>query len=271
MPFTNAFVTGGGGGLGRGFALELARRGCNVFVTDVDADAAAETARLVRELGPKAGSARCDVRDPAAFEAAAAEADASVGPIDLCVNNAGVMVGGDIGSMTLERWHLAIDINLWGAIHGAHVFTPRFKARGGGAFINVASISGVLATPETAPYNISKAGILSLSETMFAELDRFGIRTTVLCPSAVRTGIFDAMQTTNPVHVKLARKNATQGGPREPAEVASITLDAAERGELYVFPQTDAKLAWWAKRYFPGWFARFSRTARNREWFEKAV
>lgn len=271
MSFTNAFITGAGGGLGRAFALDLARRGANVFVTDVKLEAAEETARLAREIGVNAGATTCDVRDPEAFEAAAAAAEAAVGPIDLCVNNAGVMVGGDIGSLTIAQWHLAIDINLWGTIHGAHVFTPRFKARGGGKFVNVASISGVLASPETAPYNVSKAGIISLSETMYSELDRWKIGTTVLCPTAVRTGIFDAMQSSNPMHKRLALKNASQGGPREPSEVARITLDAADDGILYVFPQLDAKAAWAAKRHFPRLFAWFSRTARNREWLEKSA
>ncbi len=271
MGFTNGFVTGAGGGLGRAFALDLARRGANVFVTDVKLEAAEETARLARELGVKAAAATCDVRSVEAFEAAAARAEAELGPIDVCVNNAGVMVGGDIGSIPIEHWHLAIDINMWGAIHGTHVFTPRFKARGGGRFVNVASIAGILATPETAPYNVSKAGIIALSETAYAELDKFGIGTTVLCPTAVRTGIFDAMTSTNPMHKKLALKNAAQAGPREPSDVARITLDASERGTLYVFPQPDAKLGWAAKRWFPRLFAWFSRTARNREWLEKTA
>lgn len=226
---------------------------------------------MARDLGVKADACVCDVRDPVAFESAAARAEAAIGPIDVCVNNAGVMVGGDIGSMPLDRWHLAIDINLWGAIHGAHVFTPRFKARGGGRFLNVASISGVLATPETAPYNVSKAGIIALSETMYAELDKWRIATTVLCPTAVRTGMFESMVSTNPMHKRLALKNSTQAGPREASDVARIGLDACARGTLYVFPQPDGKAGWFVKRHFPRFFAWFSRTARNREWLENTA
>ncbi len=272
MRFERAFVTGGGSGLGRAFALELASRGASVCVTDVRADTVAQTAELVKAAGVPALGLACDVRDGAAVEAAVAEAERALGPIDLCVNNAGLMVGGDIGSIPLEEWKLAIDVNLWGTIHGLHAFTPRFRERGRGHFLNVASISGVLASPETAPYNATKAAIVSLTETAYAELGKWGVGATVLCPSGVKTGIFEAMRSPNPVHRKLAEKNAAQGGgPREPGAVARVALDAAARGDLYVFPQMDAKAIWLAKRLLPRAFSSLARTARNNEWLEKAA
>lgn len=271
MKFTAAFITGAGGGLGRAFALDLARRGANVFVTDVKLEGAEETARLARELGVRASAAGCDVRDAKSVEAAAAKAEAELGPIDLCVNNAGVMVGGDIGGLSLDDWRFAVDVNLWGTIHGFHAFTPRFKERRRGHFLSVASIAGIISTPETAPYNVTKAAIISLSETAYGELGKWDVGTTVLCPTAVKTGIFDAMRSDNPMHKKLALKNAASPGPREPSDVARIAVDAAERGRLYVFPQPDAMAAWYAKRWFAGLFARFSRYARTSELLERSV
>ena len=73
------------------------------------------------------------------------------------------------------------------------------------------------------------------------------------------------------MHRKLAEKNAAQGGPRDPVEVARITVDAALDGKLYVLPQFDAKAGWLVKRWFPRWFAQLSRTARNREWLERSA
>jgi NAD(P)-dependent dehydrogenase (short-subunit alcohol dehydrogenase family) len=126
MEFRCAFVTGGGSGLGRAFALELARRGAAVCVTDVHEESAQATAELVRGLGAPAMSLACDVRDARAVEAAIEAAERELGPLDLCVNNAGVMVGGDIGAIPLDEWRLSIDVNLWGNIHGVHVCAPRF-------------------------------------------------------------------------------------------------------------------------------------------------
>ena len=271
MDFRCAFVTGGGSGLGRAFALELARRGASVCVTDVQEESARATAELARALGVPAMGLACDVRDARAVEAAIDAAEGELGPLDLCVNNAGVMVGGDIGAIPLGEWRLSIDVNLWGNIHGVHACAPRFKARGRGHFLNVASIASVLAAPETAPYNVTKAAILSLTETVYAELGKWGVGATALCPTAVRTGIFEAMRSSNPVHRKLAEKNAAQVGPRDPDVIARVALDACERGDLYVFPQPDAKAIWLVKRLFPAVFSRFARTARNRQWLEKSV
>jgi short-subunit dehydrogenase len=118
---------------------------------------------------------------------------------------------------------------------------------------------------------VTKAAILSLTETVYAELGKWGVGATALCPTAVRTGIFEAMRSSNPVHRKLAEKNAAQVGPRDPDAIARIALDACERGDLYVCPQPDAKAIWLVKRIFPAVFSRFARTARNREWLEKSV
>lgn len=269
--FSHALVTGGGGGLGRGFALDLARRGLDVTITDVSRDGAEETAEKVRGLGRSAHVEPLDVRDAAAFEQVAERAEATLGPVDFVVNNAGIMVGGGIGQLTLEQFRRVIDINLFGVIHGYHVFTPRFRERQRGHFVNVASIAGILSTPETSPYNISKAGVISLSETAYAELGKWNIGTTVLCPSAVRTGLMDRIESDNPMHRRLALKNAAQGGPRDPEHVAHITVSAAFADELYVFPQLDAAMAWRVKRLFPRSFARLARLARNRAWLEKSA
>jgi NAD(P)-dependent dehydrogenase (short-subunit alcohol dehydrogenase family) len=271
MSFRCALVTGGGSGLGRAFALELADRGAAVCVTDVREDTARATAEEATRRGVPALGLACDVRSAAAVEDAVRAAERALGPLDLCVNNAGVMVGGDLGEIPLDDWRLAIDVNLWGNIHGVHACAPRFKERGRGHFLNVASIAGVLAAPETGPYSVTKAGILSLTETTYAELGKWGVGATALCPSAVRTGIFDAMRSSNPLHKKLAEKNAALAGPREPEAIARIALDACERGELYVFPQPDAKAIWLAKRLMPGVFSRLARTARTRRWLERTV
>ena len=122
-------------------------------------------------------------------EALAAEADRAFGGTDLVVNNAGVAVGGPVGAVPLDDWKWIFGVNLWGVIYGCHVFVPRFKAQGHGHVINVASAAGLLSAPEMGPYNVTKAGVVALSETLAAELSGTGVGVTVLCPTFFRTNI----------------------------------------------------------------------------------
>jgi len=271
MEFTHAFVTGAGSGLGRAFALELAARGASVCCTDVRLETATATAELVRARGVRAIGLACDVSQLDDVERAVGIAERDLGPLDICVNNAGIIATGELGTIPIADWRAVVDINLWGTIHGIHVCAPRFKLRKRGHFLNVASIAGVLASPETAPYNVTKAAVISLTETAFAELGKWEIGATVICPSAVKTGFFDSMRGSSQAHRKLAEKNATQSGPRDPEAIARIAIDACESGTLYVFPQPDAKAVWYAKRLMPSWFSRLARRARTQRWLEKSV
>jgi NAD(P)-dependent dehydrogenase (short-subunit alcohol dehydrogenase family) len=265
-PYT-AYITGAASGIGRALALELAPRGARMVLCDLNLAGAEETAHLVSRAGGKAIATVCDVGVLEDVIRVADLAERELGPVDFCANNAGIVVAGNIGELPIEAWRKIVDVNLWGVIHGAHVFTPRFKSRRRGKFLNVSSIAAFLSTPETAPYNVTKSAVLSLSETMSAELGKFGIDTTVLCPSAVRTAIFDGLEE-GAVHKKLAQLQARSRGPRDASEVARITLRAVDRGELYVLPQGDAKALWLLKRLVPGLYTRITREARTREWLE---
>jgi NAD(P)-dependent dehydrogenase (short-subunit alcohol dehydrogenase family) len=267
LPYT-AYITGGASGIGRALAVELGARGSRVLVCDIQQTLAEETAHLVEKAGGRAIARACDVGKLEDVASAADFGERAFGPFDFCANNAGIVVAGEIGEIPIETWRRVVDVNLWGVIHGAHVFTPRFRVQGRGKFLNVSSIAGFLATPETAPYNVTKSAVLSLSETMSAELGKYGIDTTVLCPSAVRTSIFDSLAK-GAVHRALAEKQARSAGPRGPDEVARITLAAVDRGQLYVLPQMDAQALWLVKRMVPRLFTRLSREARTREWMEK--
>ena len=184
-----AVVTGAGSGLGRAFCLELAARKARILAADINLAAAEETVRLVEAAGGKAIAHRCDVADPEQVEGLATTIEEAYGAADLVINNAGVAVGGTIGKVPLEDWRWIMGINLWGVIYGCHVFAPRFKSRGNGHIINVASAAGLLAAPEMGPYNVTKSGVVALSETLSAELAGTGVVVTVLCPTFFKTNI----------------------------------------------------------------------------------
>lgn len=253
---THAIVTGAGSGIGRGFAEELARRGGRVVCADIDATAAKETVRRIEAAGGDAIAVRCDVSaepDIVDLEAAAREWFGCAA--DLVVNNAGIGAGGrPVGETSLDDWHRTLGVNLWGVIHGCHVFVPAMRAARRGGIVNVASAAGFVAAPRMAPYNVSKAGVVSLSETLAAELAGTGVAVTVLCPTFVRTNIFDGELIDRDAS-QVARRVASVVG-FSPERVARTTLDAHDRGRLYVLPQPDAQLLWRAKRMLPGPYAR---------------
>ncbi|WP_309646861.1 SDR family NAD(P)-dependent oxidoreductase [Nocardioides sp.] len=246
-----AVVTGAGSGIGRSFALELARRGGSVVVSDVDEPSARRTAGMVEDAGGKALALGCDVSDADAVATLARDAaDWFAGPPTLVVNNAGVGAGGDlVGEVPLEDWQWTLGINLWGVIHGCHVFAPLLREAGGGGIINVASAASYAAAPRMAAYNVSKAGVLALSETLAAELAGSGVHVSVLCPTFVKTNIIEAGRITSASGSLAGTLMKVTG--MSPDRVARTCLDAHDRGALYVMPQLDAKATWELKRHAP--------------------
>lgn len=251
-----AVVTGAGSGIGRALAVELGRRGGQVVCADIDESTAAETVRLVADAGGSALALRCDVSSSDAVESLRDRAtDWLGGTPTLVANNAGIGAGGhSVGVATLEDWKRTIDINLWGVVHGCHHFLPAMKAAGEGAVINVASAAGFAAGPRMAAYNVSKAGVMSLSETLAAELAGSGVRVTVLCPTFVKTNIFGGELIEEGAANTAARIAKAVG--MSPEKVAGMTLDGCDKGRLYVVPQIDAKAIWLAKRLTPTTHAR---------------
>ena len=138
---THAVVTGAGSGIGRAFALELARRGGQVLCADIDLASARETAEQINAAHGQAWATTCDVGKLTAVEKLAKTAQAKFGqPADLVINNAGIGTGGKlIGDTSMEDWRATMDVNLWGVIHGCHVFAPALRQLGRGAIINVGS------------------------------------------------------------------------------------------------------------------------------------
>lgn len=252
----DAVVTGAGSGIGRSFAIELARRGGRVVCADLDETAAKETATAIESAGGEALVVACDVADVAQVQALHDTAlDWLSGAPRLVVNNAGIGAGGKVvGEAPLADWQRTLGVNLWGVINGCHVFVPTLRAAGRGGVINVASAASFTAAPRMGAYNVSKAGVVSLSETLAAELAGTGIAVTVLCPTFVKTNIFDG-ELIDPGAAGLARRVARIAG-FSADRVARTTLDAHDKGRLYVVPQLDAQLLWRTKRLLPAPYTR---------------
>jgi len=257
---SRAVVTGAASGIGQAFAVELAARGGTVVVSDIDMVGAQRTVEVITDQGGMATAVHCDVSKLDDVHALAASARDFFGDEPtLVVNNAGVGAGGPlIGDAPIDDWQWTLGINLWGPIHGCHVFTPilREAARNGqaGGIINVASAASFGAAPRMAAYNVSKAGVLSLSETLAAELAGTGVNVSVLCPTFVKTNIV----TNGRINERSSSAASTlmRWTGMSPAKVVRICLDTHDRGGLYVLPQLDAKVGWQIKRTVPGLYTR---------------
>ncbi|EDX90243.1 SDR family NAD(P)-dependent oxidoreductase [Alcanivorax sp. DG881] len=258
-PSKNAYavVTGAGSGIGRSFALELAKRGGAVVCADVNLEAAQETVALLEAQGAKGFAIHCDVGEAGQVKKLAEESEALLGhPVTMVINNAGVGLGGKFDELSLDDWKWCMHVNLWGVIHGCHYFVPGFKKQGRGAIINVASAASYTAAPEMSAYNVTKAGVRALSETLFSELARDNIRVNVLCPTLVPTNIIKNGRIPGR-YSKLADHALMNYAMTTSDDVAKLTLNRLDKGELYTTPQVDAKLFWMMKRASPNFYAKF--------------
>ncbi|OBK72764.1 SDR family oxidoreductase [Mycobacterium sp. 1274761.0] len=251
-----AVITGAGSGIGAAFAVELARRGGRVVCSDIDETAARATADDITGAGGEALAVRCDVtRLDDVFALADAAQNWFAAPPSLVINNAGVGAGGaPIGAIDIDDWNWVLGVNLWGPIHGCQVFAPILRDAGYGGIINVASAAAFGAAPGMAAYNVSKAGVLSLSETLAAELSGTGVHVTALCPTFVKTNIVGSGRISDKSTQMADRLMRWTGF--SPQRVARTCLDTLDRGGLYCMPQPDARIGWAIKRFTPTVYTR---------------
>lgn len=265
-------ITGAGSGLGRALALRLAERNAaRVVLADIDRVGAEDSAERVRRAGGQAWVVECDVREWDQVGALADQARRHLGSVDLVANNAGVAAGGWFGETPLEDWRWVLDINLWGVIHGCRAFVPTMREQGRGWLLNVASAAGLLCMPQFAAYNVSKAGVIALSETLHTELAHTDVTVTVLCPSFFATNIAKSARGTD-VHTRDLVQRLMDASTLSAGDVADQALLALERRELYAVPMRHAKAAWWAKRRAPQAFHGLVGFAREhmRRWEARA-
>jgi NAD(P)-dependent dehydrogenase (short-subunit alcohol dehydrogenase family) len=216
-----AVITGGGGSIGRATALQLAREGAAIGIIELDEAAGLETTRQVRELGRPAQLALADIGRFEEIEAALAQIAAALGPPTLLVNNAASTAAGSLATTSVEAWHREVEINLNGAYHCIRAVVPSFKARGGGAIVNIASVNALRYFGNPA-YSAAKAGMINLTYSVATEYGPAGIRCNAICPGSVRTSAstWKARQEKDPkVFERLARWYPL-GRVAEPEDVA---------------------------------------------------
>jgi NAD(P)-dependent dehydrogenase (short-subunit alcohol dehydrogenase family) len=255
-----AVITGGASGLGREFANKAAELGMHLVLADVQQDALDQARAELEARGVQVLAMLCDVRKGEQVQALADATMAKFGAVHLVFNNAGVGSGGLIWENSEADWEWVLGVNVWGVIHGVRIFTrlmldcakrdPAFE----GHIVNTASMAGLLNAPTMGVYNVSKHAVVSLSETLYHDLQlvEAPISASVLCPYFVPTGISqshrnrpeDVKMTAGPTASQMAAQamtvKAVESGKVSAADVAQMTFDAIAAGQFYIYSHPGA-------------------------------
>ena len=262
FPAKRAFVTGAASGLGFAIADCLARDGWTLGLLDLSAARLEQALARLRQSGAHDVTGfPGDVASPPFVEGAIADFVGRYGGLDVLVNNAGVAVAGAVELTPVDDWRWIVDINLLGVVWGCRAALPVLKRQGDGLVLNVASSAGFAAAPQMAAYNVTKAGVIALTETLVAELAGTGLQVSVAMPGFFRTHLLDDMRAP-PEESRLAHHLMDHSG-HEPDEAAAALLAAANAGETWIVWPREYRMAWRLKRWFPGWFLRRVQAFRD--------
>jgi NADP-dependent 3-hydroxy acid dehydrogenase YdfG len=255
-------ITGGGSGLGRALARLYAKRGWRIAISDLSAERSADLAKELTEAGCEVLAQVCDIRKAEDLQTFVDDIVAKFGRIDVFVNNAGVAGSGSLEQTSFDDWEWMIDIDLMGVVRGCKAVVPVLRKQGFGHVVNVASIAGVVAGPMMASYNVAKAGVISLSESLRKDLSGTGVEVSVVCPSFFTSDLHSTARTLNADQQRIVTKMINKA-TYTADDIAAIVASAIDAKRFMVLPQKDAKLMWWFKRIAPErfhhWIVKKSR------------
>jgi len=251
-----AIVTGGASGIGRALAEELAKRGCEVVLADRQIEVAEEVASGIRTLaGGKATAANLDVTDFPALQQLVNDTVERTGRLDYMFNNAGIAIGGSVRDYGIQEWNQVIDVNLRGVVNGVQAAYCIMMKQGFGHIVNTASMAGLIPSPGTVAYSMTKHAVVGLSKSLRAEAAILGIRVSALCPGVIRTPILYGGGLYGKMLIDIPQEKLHQLWerlrPMSPSVFAEKVIDSVAKNKPIIVVPSWWKLFWWTNRLSP--------------------
>ncbi len=252
-PNKTAFITGAASGLGAAFAHLLAENGWSLYVSDINSGSLEEL-KVSLKGAKEVQTYELDVSDKLSYERNVEAIRKSTSQIDLVINNAGIGDGEFFQDYKPDLWERMIRINLMGVYNGCHYFVPWMIEQSGGMIINIGSAAGFMNAPGMSAYNVSKAAVFSLSETLYHELKEKDIHVSVVTPTFFKTQIMSQAQG-SAGFVQFAEKQMHYSTTNAD-EMAQIVLGQAANGKFHIIHPKEARRAYFFKKWFPSLVSR---------------
>jgi NAD(P)-dependent dehydrogenase (short-subunit alcohol dehydrogenase family) len=257
-------ITGAASGIGKATAKAFAREGADLVIADNNAQRLEETAREMKTAGVRVLACQVNVADRNQVEAFAGQVIKERGQVDILINNAGVGVGGSLLDTNIEDYEWIFSINYWGVVYGLKYFLPHMVARKYGHVVNTASGAGLCSIPAMSAYCSTKFAVVGLSETLRAEVRRYGIGVSTICPGIINTNIvaqsrMNLQEGIRATHNKLVDFYRRFGWP--PERVAKAILSAVRHNRSIVPVGPEAWAQWFTKRISQKFFEAMSEVS----------
>lgn len=253
-----AVVTGAGSGIGHGLAILLAKEGCQLAISDINADTIEATRKEVEGLGAKVHAQVLDVADRDAVHAYADAIAQEYGQVNLVINNAGVALSVPVHTMAYEELEWLVNINMWGVVHGTKAFLPHLLKSGDGHIVNISSVFGLFAVPTQSAYNLAKFAVRGFTESLRMELDMMdcGVSATCVHPGGIKTNIARASRKGKDMGI-FERDHEEMGEEFDkmarttPIEAARVIIEGVKKNRRRVLIGNDARVLDWIQRHLP--------------------
>ena len=239
-----AVVTGAGSGIGQALAVELARSGAKLAISDVDTDGLAQTEEQLKAIGTPVTADRLDVSEREAFLAYADAVNEHFGTVNQIYNNAGIAFTGDIEISQFKDIERVMDVDFWGVVNGTKAFLPHLIASGDGHVINISSVFGLFSVPGQSAYNAAKFAVRGFTEALRQEMVLAGhpVGVTTVHPGGIKTAIArNATAAEGLDAAELASVFDKRMAITSPQRAARIILEAVRKNKARVLVGPDAK------------------------------
>jgi len=240
-----AVITGAGSGIGRALAIELARSGAKLAISDVDTEGLTETEQRLRALGAPVKADRLDVAEREAFLAYADDVKEHFGKVNQIYNNAGIAFSGDVEVSQFKDIEKVMDVDFWGVVNGTKAFLPHLIASGDGHVVNISSVFGLFSVPGQAAYNSAKFAVRGFTEALRQEMTLAGhpVKVTTVHPGGIKTAIARNATAAEGLDIaEMAQLFDEKFARTSPEKTAQIILEAVRKNRARVLVGADAKV-----------------------------